>query len=181
MHGEWAWGWAAIEAIATAIAAGAAIIAGYYAGRAWAADRDRARRAQAELVSVWAEGKNVPINPNPIVKDPYQLIVLNNSNQTIWSVHVEAFLDDHDEPYCFDEVNMVAPHQRATIPVAGQEIHDRMSASITAGGRRWSPEWRFIDASGRTWHRDKNGTLHDLDAQSEKLLRRLWRWLRRTA
>lgn len=185
----WGWNPETVEALATAVAAVAAIAAGIFAGSAYRAEREtRAlaekghaitedrerreledkRRAQAELVAAWAVVLDDAQTTN------VEVCIQNLSAAPVYAVSVGFVLTGQESVYA-RWVRVLAPTNGAqTLRPVKPFAAERWRA--WCGGRRPMAdplvEFTFRDTAGRWWLRDAEGVLSEIDEGSR------WRYAR---
>ena len=185
----WGWNPETVEALATAVAAVAAIAAGIFAGNAYRAEREtRAlakrghaitedrerreledkRRGQAELVAAWAVVSDDAQTTN------VEVCIQNLSAAPVYAVSLGFVLTGQESVYA-RWVRVLAPSNgvQTLRPVKPFAV-ERWRA--WCGGRRRMAdplvEFTFRDAAGRWWLRDAEGVLSEIDESSR------WRYPR---
>lgn len=185
---QWGWNPDTVAAITTALAAIAAVVAGFFAWGAYQAERDardlakkahelaessheaarqreqRAsndkRRKQAEAVSAWAV-----VCESPGADDYIDVCVQNLSSAPVYAVRLGVLLSQDSAVYAGWE-RVLPPTGRMPKPVSVKD------AAIESW-RRWAKprsskpapyvELTFRDASDTWWLRDGHGVLSEID------------------
>jgi hypothetical protein len=163
-------GW--IEAGATVAAVGAAIIAGFYAARAYGLEHQREQRwedaersAQASKVVAW------PLGPSTVIQDSYVFIsglgavVRNSSDLPVSDVTLTFYmvLDDgsaHDGvKICDWTMAFLPPETTQPVNVSLDQEARRRTALPRNATPRILLEMTFRDVATTAWRRDVRGKL----------------------
>lgn len=147
MADPWAFGWDALVAIGTLLAAVATAVAAGVAARVYLVSRREARAAQASMVSAWLDRATGPEN--------LMAVVQNNSSQPIFDV---VSTEGGAQPW-----RLAQP----VIP-AGESIRVVTPIPSISSDEHYRPlEVTFRDAAGRRWIRD-GGSLRAVVAPSRR-------------
>ncbi|MGH1563049.1 hypothetical protein [Mumia sp. DW29H23] len=164
-----------LEAWATVLAAGAAIVALFFARAAWKreqsvekkllasqkASRRAEKRAQAEKVAAWL---NTDVEDHTLAGDPilsHSLAVRNASDAPVYDVKLVIYHRDEELtlPVFTDVIPPTnEPENLELVPEEAAKLNELLL------GDPWGPgpllvSIKFQDASGRRWHRDRFGNL----------------------
>ncbi|WP_341935891.1 hypothetical protein MRBLWO14_001568 [Microbacterium sp. LWO14-1.2] len=166
---QWGWNPDTVAAVTTALAALAAIVAGYFAWGAYALERrreliesERDKRAVAEQVSAWAEvreepaGTRVDIHVQNLAASPvYEVrLGIEASGKCNYAGWARVIPPSRDVP----SVVEVTPERL--------ERWDRWTRSRIPKPVPYI-EFTFCDAAGAWWHRSARGVLTEI-TDSEK-------------
>ncbi|MCB2175606.1 MAG: hypothetical protein KQH57_07335 [Actinomycetales bacterium] len=136
MAGPWAFGWDALVAIGTLLAAVATAGAAGVAATVYVVSRREARASQASMVSAWLERAAGPEN--------LMAVVQNNSSQPIFDVVSTGGLP---EAPTWSLAQRVIP--------AGESIRVVTPIPVVSPDEQYRPlAVAFRDAAGRRWVRD---------------------------
>ncbi|GAA5122698.1 hypothetical protein GCM10023339_41470 [Alloalcanivorax gelatiniphagus] len=163
-----------IEAGATVAAVGAAIVAGFYAARAFGLEFQREQRweesqrsAQASLIGAWPMGFGVASTSTSPRIGSGRVMIRNASQLPVTQVRVTIFheRDDDDD----DVLRMVTTRDVGHLPPSDEpipidfgargfgEVHEVPVVNHQDG--RLAVEVWFRDSSGVEWHRTHSGEL----------------------
>jgi hypothetical protein len=172
-----------LEAWATLIGVGAAIVAGFYAARAFGLESQREQRwegnqraSQAALIAAWPAGLSLGTRPSIddvfTKEDPEEIVgahalLRNASPLPATEVEVDFWLVPMDGTSVGRDRRLLGSERLAYLPPTQDNL--RVDLNLTAKPHRRTPseieqselrvEVHFRDAAGQVWSRDAIGQL----------------------
>ncbi|MCY7287868.1 MAG: hypothetical protein LH624_06355 [Cryobacterium sp.] len=174
-----------LEAWATVLGVGAAIVAGFYAARAFGLESQREQRweeqqraSQAALIGAWPDG--LSLGSRPSLEDPYSLetedpeaiegahaLLRNASPLPAMEVTVDFWLVLLDERSVGRDRHLLGSERLAYLPPTSESVPVNLNLQDKPHRRTQSEadhselrvEIHFRDAAGQVWSRDVIGQL----------------------